>query len=102
MINGKTVFEAMKRGDKTAKKVVQQYINNISIGLLSITSIFQPEKICIGGGISNEGESLLLPIRKYIAKQDQNNDMSDHTEICVAKLGENAGIIGAAFLDRLV
>lgn len=95
-VNGRTSFDAMRAGDKSAKKVVDEFIKYLAIGLSNIINTFQPETLCIGGGICNEGETLLAPIREIC-----NNDTyiaSNRTTICKAALGNDAGIIGAALL----
>ena len=53
---------------------------------------------CVGGGICNEGETLMKPLREFISKERYSQCSDKQTEICVAKLGNDAGIIGAAFL----
>ena len=54
--------------------------------------------ICFGGGISNEGENLLAPVRKYVDEFHYSRYSDTQTEICKAKLGNDAGIIGAALV----
>ncbi len=94
IINGKTPFDAMKHGDKIAASVVNTYISYLSIGILNIIDIFSPDLIFIGGGISNEGDFLIKRINLNIDKY--NND----TLICTAALKNNAGIIGAAYINE--
>lgn len=94
-ISGKTAFEAAKKGDKTGQTVVAQYLEYVADGLVSILNIFQPEKILIGGGISKEGDYLLNPVREFVYKYDYNRYMPK-TELEIATLFNDAGIIGAA------
>ena len=98
-VNGLTAFDAMRKGDKAGKEVVDQYIEYVAVGVCNMFNIFQPEVICIGGGVSKEGEVLLAPIRKYILENGFSS--SDKVEIKAAELGNDAGIIGAAFLCNL-
>ncbi len=95
---GRTAFDAMRAGDACGKKVVDDYIRYIAIGTTDIVNIFQPEMICFGGGICNEGETLLAPIRKYVAEWRYSKMQEKQTEICRATLGNDAGIIGAALV----
>lgn len=95
---GRTAFDAMRAGDKYGKEVVDNYIRYIAIGTTDIVNIFQPEMICFGGGICNEGETLLAPIREYVAKWRYSKMQEKQTEICRATLGNDAGIIGAALV----
>ncbi|MBR4030513.1 MAG: ROK family protein [Clostridia bacterium] len=95
--NGVTAFNAAKAGDKTAQQVVDNYVKYIGIGVANIINIFQPEVIVIGGGISNQGESLLEPVREYIKGKTYNTG-TNSWRIEKAILGNDAGIIGAALL----
>ena len=95
---GRTAFDAMRIGDKWGSEVVDNYIRYIAIGTTNIVNIFQPEMICFGGGICNEGETLLAPIREHVARERYGKKQEIQTEICRATLGNDAGIIGAACL----
>ena len=95
---GRTAFDAMRIGDKWGSEVVDNYIRYIAIGTTNIVNIFQPEMICFGGGICNEGETLLAPIREHVARERYSKKQEIQTEICRATLGNDAGIIGAACL----
>lgn len=94
--SGRTAFDAMRKGDVSGKKVVDKYIYYIAVGTANIINIFQPEVFCIGGGISNEGESLIAPIHKLWSGANYARDVEAKTQIKVAALGNDAGIIGAA------
>ena len=63
-------------------------------------NIFQPDIFCIGGGICNEGETLLKPVREFVEKEQYAMNSSKKTVICRAELGNDAGIIGAALLGK--
>jgi len=99
-VNGRTAFDGMRQGDESAKNVVDTYTKYVAVGVANIINVFQPEKVCIGGGISNEKETLVAPIREYV-----NNEiyavMGKPCEILTAELGNDAGLIGAAALYKL-
>ncbi|MEG2087613.1 MAG: ROK family protein [Angelakisella sp.] len=99
-VSGRTAFEAARKGDATAIKVVDGYIDYVSAGIISIINLIQPEVVCIGGGISGEGEILAGPVRKRVhAEQYPLMDQTfSRVEIC--RLGNDAGIIGAAVFGR--
>lgn len=99
-VNGRTAFDAMRMGDKAAKEVVDKYIYFVAVGVINIVNIFQPDVLCIGGGICNEGETLLAPIREHCEKERYSKYAKKQTVICKAKLGNDAGIIGAAMLGQ--
>lgn len=94
-VDGKT---ACISTDKAAKSVIKNYLRYLSEGIVNIINIFQPEIICIGGGVSNAGEKILKPIRKYIKDYSFARFGKKQTEVQIAKLGNDAGIIGAALL----
>ncbi len=96
-VSGRTAFDAMRAGDETGKQVVEQYIRYLACGLTNMINIFQPEVLCIGGGISREGETLLAPVREIIEKEQFAQTTASKTHVCAAELGNDAGIIGAAF-----
>lgn len=100
-VNGRTSFDGMRAGDKSATAVVQKYCEYVACGVSNIINIFQPEVICIGGGISKEGETLLAPIRKLVEADRYTKNTDGQTVLKVAELGNDAGIIGAAFLGEL-
>lgn len=58
-----------KKGDSAAQKVVTNYINNVSIGIVNLINILQPDMIVIGGAISKEGDYLLNPIKEYCIRE---------------------------------
>ena len=66
-----------------------------------MVNTFQPDVLCIGGGISHEGETLIAPIREENQKQRYSKNVAKQTEIRAALLGNDAGIIGAACLYNL-
>ncbi len=97
-VSGKTAFAAMKQGDKAAKEVVDMYISYLGCGLSNIINIFQPEILVIGGGICNEKNYLTDPLKAIIKEETYGNEAIKPTELKIAELGNDAGIIGAAVL----
>lgn len=99
-VTARLAFDAMRAGDKVAKEVVDKYMKYLACGLTSIINIFQPEILCIGGGVCNEGDALLLPVKELVSKEVYTRNSLKNTDIVIAKLGNDAGIIGAAFLGK--
>jgi len=91
----------MRRGDAAGKAVVEQYARYVACGITNVVNIFQPDVLCIGGGISHEGETLIAPIREYNESQRYSKNVEKQTEIRAAELANDAGIIGAACLYNL-
>lgn len=100
-VDGKTAFDGFRAGDKTATEVVNKYIGYLGCGLTNVVNIFQPEVLLIGGGICKEGENLTKPLLEYIARESYCIDPNCSTKLDIAKLGNDAGIIGAAYLYTL-
>jgi len=99
-ISGRTAFDYMRKGDKAAKGVVDKYIKYLAAGITNTINIFQPDVLCIGGGVCNEGDPLLLPMKEIVARENYTRNSPKNAEIVIAKLGNDAGIIGAAFLGN--
>ena len=97
-ITGRTAFDAAGQGDAAAKAVVAQYAVYVAAGLTDFVNILAPEMILLGGGISRQGEALLAPIREYVATHCFGQREGAIPTIAAAKLGNEAGIIGAAAL----
>ena len=100
-VNARTAFTAMKQGDEVAAEVVDEYIDYLACGLGNVINIFQPEIISIGGGVCGEGDYLLKPLReKVFYKETYTKEGTPQTDVVVAELGNDAGIIGAAVLGK--
>jgi len=99
-VNGRTAFDAMRKGDVAGKRVVDRYIYYVACGIINAINIFQPEIICVGGGIGHEKETLLEPLRQHVRRERYSMYSSKQTRICSAELGNDAGVIGAALLDH--
>jgi glucokinase len=101
-VSARTSFDAMRAGDKTATDVVGKYLKYLAAGITNVINIFQPDILCIGGGVCNEGDALLIPVKEMVAKEVYTKNSKKNTEIVIASLGNDAGIIGAAFLGSAV
>lgn len=99
-VDGRTAFDANRAGDPAAKEVVDTYIGYLACGVTNFINVFQPEVFSIGGGVSNEREGLLEPLKKIVEVEQYSRDSDKKTIIKIAELGNRAGIIGAASLGR--
>jgi len=97
-ISARTPYDAMRLGDVYAKEVVDKYVELLAVGLGNIVNIFQPEVVSLGGGVSNEKDNLLKPLIPLVRKETYGGGIVPSPEIRIAELGNDAGIIGAAFL----
>ena len=96
-MNAVIPFEAWHRGDYAATAVINNFIDNLAIGISNVINIFQPAVLCIGGGLSGQGEALMRPLRDRAARLSFGFAQGK-TRIDVAKFQNGAGIIGAALL----
>lgn len=100
-VSGRTAFDAMRLGDIAGIKAVDDYIKYVACGLINIVNALQPEIICIGGGICNEGETLMKPLRRFVQSERYSIHSKIQTKIVKAELGNDAGVIGAALLGKV-
>ncbi|RFZ76590.1 ROK family protein [Lacrimispora amygdalina] len=98
-VEGKTLFDGVRKQDETALFVFDRYIEYLAAGLVDLINIFQPELICIGGGISKAGDLLLDPLNRIIDQEDYARTSKRRTRITAARLDNDAGLIGAALLE---
>ena len=97
-IEAKHVFDAVKLDDKLANELFSDYTDYLAEGIANIINILQPELVCIGGGVSKAGEMLLTPVKEKVARLIFSKNSAKNTEIELARLDNDAGIIGAAML----
>ena len=100
VINGKTVFDKAESGDKAAAAVRDAWIKEVAIGLTDVVNIFQPDEIVVGGAVAQQGEVVMAPVREFVFKNEYTAPNPDikKTKILTSRLGNDAGIIGAALL----
>ncbi len=99
-MDAKMVFDARSAGDAAAEEVIQRYLVSLGTGIANFIRMLQPEVLCIGGGISNQGQPLIDEIEQIMAEREFNGNRDRITILRIAELGEDAGVIGAAFLHR--
>lgn len=102
-VNGKTAFDAKEAGDPAGTAVVEQYIHWLAVGVANIINVFFPQVIGLSGGVANQGDNLLVPLRKEVEPMVFGHDFADPakmTRIVCCTLGYRAGVIGAALLAK--
>ena len=72
-ISGRTAFLAADKGDETAKEVVKNYIADLGDGIVNIVNLLRPQVVILGGGVSNEGDNLIIPLKKYVEQNVYGN-----------------------------
>lgn len=97
-VDGLIIFEALKKQDKTAAKVVKKYVYYLSEGLVNVINAFHPEAVVLGGGICGAGDAFLKPLKRRVNKYIYGGTEFAPVELVVAELGNDAGLCGAAKL----
>jgi glucokinase len=102
-IGGHHVSAAARAGAPDALALVDEYSFNVAIGLVGLANIFDPALIAIAGGLVNDGELFLGPMRRHFLGHIEGATYRPTPDIVPATAGEHAGVIGAALLalDRL-
>lgn len=102
-VEGRTAFQAASDGDETALAVCREYVENLACGMASLINILRPEVVAIGGGVAAAPAHLLMdPLREAVSRESFSRHGGRMTRILPAELGNDAGIIGAAFLGRVL
>ncbi|MDO4812759.1 MAG: ROK family protein [Eubacteriales bacterium] len=100
-VDGRTTFTAQQMGDAVGDEVVKTYVHYLSIGIANIVNIFFPEVIALSGGVANQGENLLVPLRAEVQQQEYGAAYTaKHPRIVCCTLGNTAGMIGAAMFAK--
>lgn len=98
-IKGKLIYDAKKRGDAAATAVVEEYEENLSIGIANLINVFRPEVFILGGGVSAQKEYLTDALQAKVSRMCFGGNLGEIPPIVTSRLGNDAGIIGAAYLN---
>ncbi|MBC1434173.1 ROK family glucokinase [Listeria rocourtiae] len=96
-VTSKLIFDLAADGDKLAKQVIDYICFYLGLACSHIGNMLNPEKIIIGGGVSAAGDALLKPIQNYFEGM-VFPAVRESTSISIATLGNDAGVLGAAWL----
>lgn len=99
-VEARTVFDGAAAGDRVCRELLEVYTTYLAEGTANIINLFQPAYLCVGGGVSRAGEALLAPLREKTAERIYSQNARRNTQIILAKLDNDAGIIGAALLEK--
>jgi glucokinase len=97
-VTAKTPFDAAKLGDAPSKRLIDEYISYLACGMANLVNIFQPQLLCIGGGVSREPDEWLLAPLRDIMRQETYSRGGAPTSVEKSYFTDDAGIIGAAAL----
>ena len=96
-LNGKEIFDLEKKEIVEYQEVISEWIENLTDGLSSIVYCFNPANMILGGGVIEQGEPLINRIKNSLFKKI-GPQFKEKLNIIQAKLGNNAGMIGASYL----
>lgn len=96
-INGELIVRLYKQGDQIAKVSLEEHCDFLGHGIAGFINIFSPQKIVIGGGLSEAGDFYIQKVSEK-ARSYAIPDCAVNTQIIAAALGNKAGSIGAASL----
>lgn len=94
-ISGETIMAAMQAGDSVATRIWDETMEILGAGIANVINIFNPQRVVLGGGITNFGDLLFGPIRQ-IAFSRAMGPLAQVAEIVPAQLGGQVGVLGAA------
>ena len=97
---GSHITDAARAGDKLAIGLLEKSGNWLGEGIASLSMLFDPSIVVIGGGVIDAGELLLEPARRAMMREMPFVGKHPVPEIVAAKLGNDAGLVGAADLSR--
>jgi glucokinase len=95
-ITGFTVAEALSRGDKEAERIFDGFCRQVAVGLANLVMIFDPERVVLGGGLTDIGEPLRAGTAQWLDKLTLGGEYRPPVDIVMAELGDDAGALGAA------
>jgi len=95
-ISGEDIMERYEGGEPLANKVVEEFMEHLINGIVSLTHLLDPGLIVIGGGISDQGQVYFIKLNKKL-KEKVMKFYADHTSIVQAKLKNDAGLYGACY-----
>jgi glucokinase len=98
-ITAKDVFDTARNGDQLASNVLKEVSFHLGLALANMANTLNPKKIVLGGGVSKAGDILLNPVKEQFT-QYAFSPVKESTELTLATLGNDAGVIGAAWLIK--
>jgi glucokinase len=91
------IFERARQGDILVKDVVEDAIEYLGVGITILVNLLNPKMVVLVGGIANEGDNLLIPVKNFVFNRAMKIMLED-LQIVLGNLREKAGVIGAAAL----
>lgn len=93
-ITGETVVTAVRQGDPLAVRIWAERMTILGVGIANVINSFNPERIVLGGGLTNAGDLLFNPVRR-VALTRALPPLAQVVEIVPGQLGGRVGVLGA-------
>ena len=94
VIDGRYIFKQVSEGNEAIRDILEDWIEDISVGLIGLIHIFNPETVIVGGGVSQQEELFIQPLKEKILNKVMPC-FRENLRICAAELGNYAGLLGA-------
>lgn len=94
VIDGRYIFKQVSEGNEAIKEILEDWIEDIAVGLTGLIHIFNPETVIVGGGVSQQEELFIQPLKEKILNKVMPC-FRENLRICAAELGNYAGLLGA-------
>ncbi len=94
VIDGRYIFKQVSEGNEAIRDILEDWIEDIAVGLIGLIHIFNPETVIVGGGVSQQEELFIQPLKEKILNKVMPC-FRENLRICAAELGNYAGLLGA-------
>ena len=101
-LTAEAVFKIASKKDKAALETIEEFVEDLSVGVANIINILQPEVLVVGGGVSNSGEVFIERLKEKVKEKDYAKNCEKRCEIKISKLKSDAGVFGAANLEKFL
>ncbi len=91
------IFKRARQGDPLVKNIIDDAIEYLGVGITSLVNLLNPEIVVLVGGIANEGDKLLNPVKDIVSNRAMKSSLQD-LKIVFGQLGDYAGVVGSAAL----
>ncbi len=98
-LDGRAFFALVAAGDGALRQVLAELVHRWAVGIVSLCWILNPDRVIIGGGISAQ-HAVLQPLLDAALRQEMEPLLRERTDVCFARLGNDAGMLGAACYFR--
>ena len=96
------MYKIASKKDKAALETIEEFVEDLSVGVANIINILQPEVLVVGGGVSNSGEVFIERLKEKVKEKDYAKNCEKRCEIKISKLKSDATLIGSVNLEQFI